>query len=70
MPSAIISLREFLPEDQNNILEILTDHKTAETYMLPDFAKTEDAIPLFQRFPGKVTGMSAVSASMVLLSGS
>ena len=49
MPSASISLREFLPEDQNNILEILTDHKVAETYMLPDFAKTEDAIPLFQR---------------------
>ena len=49
MPSAIISLREFLPEDQNNIIEILTDHKVAETYMLPDFAKKEDAIPLFQR---------------------
>ena len=49
MPSASISLREFLPEDQNNILEILTDHKVAETYMLPDFTKTEDAIPLFQR---------------------
>ncbi|MBE6978369.1 MAG: GNAT family N-acetyltransferase [Ruminococcaceae bacterium] len=44
-----ISLRPFRPEDQDRILDVLTDNTVNRTYMLPDFATREDAIPLFQR---------------------
>ena len=44
-----ITLRPFCPEDQQQILEILTSNQVNKTYMLPDFAKIEDAIPLFNR---------------------
>ena len=44
-----ITLRPFRPEDQETILEIVTSNKVNPTYMLPDFEKKEDAIPLFTR---------------------
>lgn len=44
-----LTLRPFLPEDQDRILEILTDRTVKQTYMLPDFEQKEEAIPLFQR---------------------
>ena len=44
-----ITLRPFRPEDQETILEIVTSNKVNPTYMLPDFEKKEDAIPLFNR---------------------
>ena len=44
-----ITLRPFRPEDQKNILQILTSSRVNRTYMLPDFEKEEDAIPLFDR---------------------
>ena len=44
-----ITLRPFRPEDQETILEIVTSNKVNPTYMLPDFEKMEDAIPLFNR---------------------
>ena len=44
-----ITLRPFRPEDQAQILEIVTSSKVNQTYMLPDFEKPEDAIPLFER---------------------
>ena len=34
---------------QDAMLDILTSKAVAQTYMLPDFEKREDAIPLFQR---------------------
>ena len=34
------------------MLEILTDKSVNRTYMLPDFEKQEDAIPLFERLAG------------------
>ena len=34
---------------QDAMLDILTSKAVARTYMLPDFEKREDAIPLFQR---------------------
>lgn len=44
-----LSLRPFTSADQKHILEILTDKTVGKTYMLPDFEKVEDAIPLFSR---------------------
>lgn len=44
-----ITLRSFRPEDQAQMLEILTSNLVNQTYMLPDFEKKEDAIPLFNR---------------------
>ena len=44
-----ITLRTFYPEDQMQILETFTSSKVNQTYMLPDFEKKEDAIPLFNR---------------------
>ena len=44
-----ITLRPFRPEDQAQILETVTSSKVNQTYMLPDFEKKEDAIPLFNK---------------------
>ena len=44
-----ITLRPFYPEDQEQMLEILTSNRVNQTYMLPDFETKEDAIPLFSR---------------------
>ena len=44
-----ITLRTFYPEDQMQILETVTSSKVNQTYMLPDFEKKEDAIPLFNK---------------------
>lgn len=44
-----LKLRGFLPTDQTRILETVTSTKVNQTYMLPDFEKPEDAIPLFER---------------------
>ena len=49
MENKTVILRPFRPEDQKNMLEILTSAKVNQTYMLPDFEKQEDAIPLFKR---------------------
>ena len=47
-----LTLRSFLPTDQERMLEILTDNTVNRTYMLPDFEKKEDAIPLFEKLMG------------------
>ena len=47
-----LTLRSFLPADQERMLEILTDNTVNKTYMLPDFEKKEDAIPLFEKLMG------------------
>lgn len=44
-----IILRAFIPEDRERILDILTSDRVNRTYMLPDYEKREDAIPLFRR---------------------
>ena len=44
-----ITLRPFRPEDQAKMLETVTSNRVNQTYMLPDFEKMEDAIPLFNR---------------------
>lgn len=49
MNVAKMELRPFIPEDQERILQILTDRTVNKTYMLPDFERKEDAIPLFNR---------------------
>ena len=49
MNKGLLSLRMFLPEDKEQILDILTDNTVNKTYMLPEFAERADAIPLFER---------------------
>lgn len=49
MEQSFLKLRPFLPADQNWILETVTSTKVNQTYMLPDFERVEDAIPLFER---------------------
>lgn len=45
----MVFLRKILPEDRERILDILTSPQVARTYMLPDYEKREDAVPLFLR---------------------
>lgn len=45
----MIELRRLNSADQEAILEILTDKIVSKTYMLPNFAAKNDAIPLFNR---------------------
>ena len=47
-----LMLRPFCPEDRPRMLQILTDGTVKQTYMLPDFDKKEDAIPLFEKLMG------------------
>ena len=44
-----MELREITQNDQERLLEMLTSNQVNPTYMLPDFDRKEDAIPLFQR---------------------
>jgi hypothetical protein len=44
-----LTLHAISDRDKNNMLDILTSTAVAQTYMLPDFERREDAIPLFQR---------------------
>ena len=45
----MVFLRQIQPEDKERMLDILTSDKVNRTYMLPDFAHREDALPLFER---------------------
>jgi len=45
----MIELRKIRAADQEQFLDMLTDDTVKKTYMLPDFAKRADALPLFQR---------------------
>ena len=45
----MVSLRKIQDSDKENMLDILTSDRVNQTYMLPDFEKREDAIPLFER---------------------
>ncbi len=45
----MIELRKIRDGDQEAFLDILTDKKVNKTYMLPDFAAKNDALPLFNR---------------------
>ena len=49
MEAEKLTLRPMCPTDQGQILEILTSPVVNKTYMLPDYERSEDAIPLFQR---------------------
>ena len=49
MEQNLLKLRAFLPTDQTAILETVTSTKVNQTYMLPDFEKMDDAIPLFEQ---------------------
>ena len=44
-----VALRPFCADDQERILDIVTDKTVAKTYMLPDFASRKDATALFDR---------------------
>ncbi len=45
----MIELRKICGGDQAAFLDMLTDQTVNKTYMLPDFAAKNDAIPLFKR---------------------
>ena len=45
----LITLRTFVAADQEQILDILTSNNVNKTYMLPDFERRSDAIPLFRQ---------------------
>lgn len=45
----MIHLRPFTLGDENIMLDILTDNRIKQTYMLPDFNQKQDASPLFRR---------------------
>lgn len=45
----MVFLRTIEPADQERMLDILTSEQINKTYMLPDFANREDALPLFLR---------------------
>ena len=44
-----MKLRPLTEKDEAALLELLTDNQIKQTYMLPDFAAREDAIPLARR---------------------
>lgn len=44
-----ITLGPIRAKDRETILDMLTDSRISETYMLPDFDARADAVPLFQR---------------------
>lgn len=45
----MVYLRAICPEDRERILDILTSDKVKKTYMLPDYGRREEAVPLFLR---------------------
>lgn len=47
-----MKLRILTEEDREALTELLTDRRIAQTYMLPDFARREDAVPLARRLMG------------------
>lgn len=44
-----LTLRAMQEKDTENILDLLTNAEIARNYMLPDYEKREDALPLAQR---------------------
>ncbi len=44
-----MELKPITEQEQSVVLQLLTNETINQTYMLPDFARPEDAIPLFQR---------------------
>ena len=45
----LLNLKSLSYEDAEQTLDILTSKAVAKTYMLPDYSKREDALPLFHR---------------------
>lgn len=45
----MVTLRSIVPEDRELMLDILTNDTVKLTYMLPDFANRDAALPLFRR---------------------
>ena len=48
MKNQNIFLKQITHESERNMLDILTSDIVNRYYMLPDFTRREDAIPLFQ----------------------
>lgn len=45
----MVFLRTIEPTDQERMLDILTSGQVNKSYILPDFTRREDALPLFHR---------------------
>ena len=44
-----LEVKPFSPEDREAVMDLLTDETVGKTYMVPDFAKREDAGKVFDR---------------------
>ena len=44
-----LDIRAISDADREAVIDLVTDDLVKQTYMLPDFASREDAIPLFER---------------------
>ena len=42
-------LRPLREEDENDVIDLLTDEKITKTYLVPRFASRAEAVPLFQK---------------------
>ena len=51
-----LEIKPFSDEDREAVIDLVTDNFVKQTYMLPDFASREDAIPLFERLKGLSQG--------------
>ena len=65
----MVFLRQIQPEDRERMLDILTSDKVNKTYMLPDFAHREDALPLFQRLMNMSQGTEKFVRAIALEDG-
>ena len=65
----MVFLRQLQPEDQERMLDILTSDRVNKTYMLPDFAHREDALPLFQRLMNMSQGSETFVRAIALEDG-
>lgn len=45
-----LCLRPILPEDEAEMLDLLTDEEVSRTYMIPEFRAREDVVRLFEVF--------------------
>ena len=49
LQTARLIIKKITEGDQESALDLLTNDTIRKTYMLPDFEKREDAVPLFRR---------------------
>ena len=61
-----LEIKPFSDEDREAVIDLVTDNFVKQTYMLPDFASREDAIPLFERLKGLSQGADRLVGGIYL----